>query len=85
MVSSTYTWNDPQKRVLKLECFNGASTTTSYIPAVKGLPEYNYFRAWDAQSGQDAIPFRPPVTTLWQMPKLLASGFYAKKRWTFVV
>ena len=46
MVSSTYTWNDPQKRVLKLDYFNGASTTTSYIPAVIGVAAYATYLEW---------------------------------------
>ena len=46
MVSSTYSWNDPQNRVLKLEYFDGASTTTSYIPAVIGVAAYTTYLEW---------------------------------------
>ena len=55
----TYQWNDPHNRVLKRIDDSTSPDTVTYIPAVKGLPEYNYFRAWDAQSGQDATPYRP--------------------------
>ena len=55
----TYQWNDPHNRVLKRIDDSTSPNTVTYIPAVKGLPEYNYFRAWDAQSGQDATPYRP--------------------------
>ena len=55
----TYQWNDPHNRVLKRIDDSTSPDTVTYIPAVKGLPEYNYFRAWDAQPGQDATPFRP--------------------------
>ena len=55
----TYQWNDPHNRVLKKTDDSTSPNTVTYIPAVKGLPEYNYFRAWDAQSGQDATPYRP--------------------------
>ena len=46
MVSSTYTWNDPQKRVLILDYFNGDTTTRSYIPAVIGVEAYTTYLAW---------------------------------------
>ena len=55
----TYQWNDPHNRVLKKTDDSTSPNTVTYIPAVKGLPEYNYFRAWDAQSGQGATPYRP--------------------------
>ena len=55
MVSSTYSWNDPQNRVLKLEYFDGASTTTSYIPAVVGVAAYTTYLEWAATN--TARPF----------------------------
>ena len=56
MVSSTYSWNDPQQRVLKLEHFDGANTTISYIPAVTGVAGYTTYLAWVA-SGNTAKPY----------------------------
>jgi archaellum component FlaF (FlaF/FlaG flagellin family) len=58
MVSSTYTWNDPQKRVLKLDYFNGDTTTTSYVPAVTGDAGYTTYLTWVAK-GNTAVPYRP--------------------------
>jgi hypothetical protein len=59
MVSSTYTWNDPQKRVLKLDYFNGNATIISYVPAVTGVAAYTTYLAWVAQ-GNTAKPY--PLT-----------------------
>ena len=53
-----YTWNDPQNRVLKLEDFDGQTTTTSYVPAVAGTTAYVAYLAWVAK-GNTAVPFRP--------------------------
>ena len=58
MITSTYSWNDPQKRVLKLDYFNGATTTTSYVPAVTGVAGYATYLAWVA-NGNTAVPHRP--------------------------
>ena len=58
MVSSTYTWNDPQQRVLKLDYFDGVSTTTSYVPAVLGVAGYATYLAWVAK-GNIAKPYLP--------------------------
>lgn len=55
----SYQWNDPHNRVLKKTDDSTTPNTVTYVPAVRGLPEYNYFRAWDAQAGQDPTPFRP--------------------------
>ena len=55
---SSYTWNDPQNRVLKLDHFDGQTTTTSYIPAVAGVAGYAVYLAWVAK-GNTARPFRP--------------------------
>ncbi len=52
MISSTYSWNDPQKRVLKLEYTDGVATTTSYIPAVVGVAAYTTYLAWTAEGNQ---------------------------------
>ena len=52
MISSTYSWNDPQKRVLKLEHFDGATSTTSYIPAVVGVAAYTTYLAWKAEGNR---------------------------------
>ena len=57
MVSSTYIWNDPQRRVLKHEYFNGDVTTVSYVPAVVGVAEYTAYLAWVA-AGNTARPHR---------------------------
>ena len=58
MVSSAYIWNDPQNRVLKLEYFDGVTTTVSYIPAVTGVAGYTTYLAWVA-AGNTARPYRP--------------------------
>lgn len=61
MVSSTYSWNDPQKRVLKLEYFDGNATTVSYVPAVTGVAAYTTYLAWVAD-GNVAKPYVPAAT-----------------------
>ena len=58
MAASTYTWNDPQHRVLKLKYTDGPFTTISYIPAVTGVAEYATYLAW-AAGGNTARPFNP--------------------------
>ena len=58
MISSTYSWNDPQHRVLKLEYFDGATTTVSYVPAVTGVAEFTAYLAWVAD-GNTTKPYRP--------------------------
>ena len=55
----SYQWNDPHNRVLKKTDDSTTPDTVTYVPAVRGLPEFNYYRAWAAQDGQDVIPFRP--------------------------
>jgi hypothetical protein len=55
---STYTWNDPQRRVLKLDYFNGVETITSYVPAVAGTTAYTAYLAWTAD-GNTAKPYLP--------------------------
>jgi hypothetical protein len=57
---STYTWNDPQRRVLKLDYFNGVSTTVSYVPAVAGTEAYTTYLAW-ASNGNTPKPYFPDV------------------------
>ena len=56
--SKKYTWNDPQNRVLRLEDFDGQTTTVSYVPAVAGTAAYVAYLAWVAK-GNVAVPFRP--------------------------
>ncbi len=59
MITSTYSWNDPQKRVLKLEHFDGATSTTSYIPAVVGVAAYTTYVAW-VNEGNTTRPYVAP-------------------------
>ena len=55
----TYQWNDPHNRVLKRTDDSTTPDTVTYIPAIKGLPDYSRFKVWDAVSGQDPTPYRP--------------------------
>ena len=61
LAKSTYTWNDPQHRVLKLDHFDGSSTTTSYVPAITGVAAYTTYLEWVAK-GNKAKPHMPAST-----------------------
>ena len=55
----TYQWNDPHQRVLKRTDDSTSPDTVTYVPAVKGVPEYSRYLVWEAVGGQDVTPFRP--------------------------
>ena len=55
----TYQWNDPHQRVLKRTDDSTTPDTVTYVPAVKGLPDYSRYLQWEAGAGQDVTPYRP--------------------------
>ena len=55
----TYQWNDPYNRVLKKTDDSTTPDTVTYVPAVKGVPDYSRYLVWEAVAGQDVTPFRP--------------------------
>jgi hypothetical protein len=55
----TYQWNDPHQRVLKRTDDSTTPDTVTYIPAIKGVPDYSRYLVWEAVAGQDVTPYRP--------------------------
>jgi hypothetical protein len=55
----TYQWNDPHQRVLKRTDDSTTPDTITYVPAIKGVPEYGQYLVWEATAGQDVTPYRP--------------------------